>query len=78
MPGERAAELEEEPISYSITCCDFTVMGGRASGCCQRKWIAPGLYHAAEPFAAAFKWEPGCRAAAAHFIMSFPILGSKE
>ncbi|XP_040561918.1 glutamate-rich protein 6 [Gallus gallus] len=31
MPGERAAELEEEPISYSITCCDFTVMGGRVA-----------------------------------------------
>lgn len=37
MPEERAAELEEEPISYSITCCDFTVMGARASGCCQRR-----------------------------------------
>uniref|UniRef100_A0A803YK40 Glutamate rich 6 n=2 Tax=Meleagris gallopavo TaxID=9103 RepID=A0A803YK40_MELGA len=31
MPEERAAELEEEPISYSITCCDFTVMGGRVA-----------------------------------------------
>ncbi|XP_072200772.1 glutamate-rich protein 6 [Excalfactoria chinensis] len=31
MPGKRAAEPEEEPISYSITCCDFTVMGGRVA-----------------------------------------------
>ncbi|XP_065604228.1 glutamate-rich protein 6 [Cyrtonyx montezumae] len=31
MPGERAAELKEEPISCCITCCDFTVMGERAT-----------------------------------------------
>ncbi|XP_021249721.1 glutamate-rich protein 6 isoform X2 [Numida meleagris] len=33
MPGKKAAKLEEEeePISYSITCCDFTVMGGRVA-----------------------------------------------
>ncbi|XP_057277650.1 glutamate-rich protein 6 isoform X1 [Pezoporus wallicus] len=30
MPAERAAEPKEEPISYSITCCDFTSVGGKA------------------------------------------------
>ncbi|XP_068547955.1 glutamate-rich protein 6 isoform X2 [Anas acuta] len=30
VPGERTEKLKEEPISYSITCCDFTVVGGRA------------------------------------------------
>lgn len=34
MPAERAAEPKEEPISYSITCCDFTSVGGKASSCC--------------------------------------------
>ncbi|XP_035745890.1 glutamate-rich protein 6 isoform X2 [Egretta garzetta] len=29
VPGERAAKPEEEPISYSITCCDFTPVGGK-------------------------------------------------
>ncbi|XP_015727624.1 glutamate-rich protein 6 isoform X2 [Coturnix japonica] len=32
MPAKKAAEPEEEePISYSITCCDFTVMGSRVA-----------------------------------------------
>ncbi|KAM6389146.1 glutamate-rich protein 6 [Pluvialis apricaria] len=30
VPGERAAEPKEEPISCSITCCDFTLVGGKA------------------------------------------------
>ncbi|KAM9007137.1 glutamate-rich protein 6 isoform 1-T1 [Ara ararauna] len=29
MPAERAAEPKEESISYSITCCDFTSVGGK-------------------------------------------------
>ncbi|XP_019328928.1 PREDICTED: glutamate-rich protein 6 [Aptenodytes forsteri] len=29
VPGERAAKPEEEPISYSVTCCDFTPVGGK-------------------------------------------------
>uniref|UniRef100_A0A672VEM6 Glutamate rich 6 n=1 Tax=Strigops habroptila TaxID=2489341 RepID=A0A672VEM6_STRHB len=28
-PAERAAEPKEEPISYSVTCCDFTSVGGK-------------------------------------------------
>nr|XP_013054742.2 glutamate-rich protein 6 isoform X1 [Anser cygnoides]XP_013054743.2 glutamate-rich protein 6 isoform X1 [Anser cygnoides] len=44
VPGERAAKPKEEPISYSITCCDFTVVGGRASSCCLMGRAAPGLH----------------------------------
>lgn len=44
VPGERAEKLKEEPISYSITCCDFTVVGGRASSCCLMGRAAAGLH----------------------------------
>ncbi|XP_072724282.1 glutamate-rich protein 6 [Ciconia boyciana] len=30
VPGERAAKPEEEPVSYSVTCCDFSPVGGKA------------------------------------------------
>lgn len=43
VPGERAAKPEEEPISYSITCCDFTPVGGKASSCCLIATAAPQL-----------------------------------
>ncbi|XP_075617890.1 glutamate-rich protein 6 [Balearica regulorum gibbericeps] len=29
VPAESAAKPEEEPISYSVTCCDFTPVGGK-------------------------------------------------
>ncbi|XP_014801333.1 PREDICTED: glutamate-rich protein 6-like [Calidris pugnax] len=31
MPGERAAKLKEEPTSPSLTCCDFTLVGGKVA-----------------------------------------------
>ncbi|KAM6122480.1 glutamate-rich protein 6, partial [Pterocles gutturalis] len=29
VPDETAAEPEEKPVSYSVTCCDFTLVGGQ-------------------------------------------------
>lgn len=34
VPGGKAAEPEEDPISDSVTCCDFTLVDGKASSCC--------------------------------------------
>ena len=34
VPGGKAAEPEEDPVSDSISCCDFTLVGGKASSCC--------------------------------------------
>ena len=57
VPGERAAEPEEEPVSYSVTCCDFTRVGGKAGSCCL---TARGCASAVSTLRSGWSLAPAC------------------
>lgn len=89
VPGERAAEPdeqpkeepEEEPESCAVTCCDFTLVGGKASGCCRavtgcaRPCPRCGAAGARHPSASEGSWG---RAALSRVTGSFPTAGGEE